>query len=156
MDEPLNRPTSRSDGHEEASHAQDLKPDPCLRPPPDICLFYVHLNREENRQGPESQSADQPEEVIEEGKEHRDHRRHNHVRCSPHQTEEAEGVVSEHRKFNHALARHERVIRPPALAKHLYKLKDWLAENLFDFGRFSFAFGQIEILEVSVMEDGVT
>nr|GMD52198.1 hypothetical protein VIGAN_02139000 [Ipomoea batatas] len=66
------RPHGGGNGYDEARGAERLEANPFGAPLRDLLLNYIHFNWEINRQGPEPKGPEDPNDVIEEGEEHRD------------------------------------------------------------------------------------
>nr|GMD57144.1 hypothetical protein VIGAN_02139000 [Ipomoea batatas] len=66
------RPHGGGNGYDEARRAERLEADPFGAPLRDLLLNYIHFNWEINRQGPKPKGPEDPNDVIEEGEEHRD------------------------------------------------------------------------------------
>lgn len=101
LERPINLEIKHHPGHrsgggrdrdDEAREAQHLQADPPRAPPLYLLLRDVHLHREVNRERPEPESPEDPDDVVEEGQQHRDQGGEQHKHRPPYQPEHVESV----------------------------------------------------------------
>nr|GMC53286.1 homeobox-DDT domain protein RLT1 [Ipomoea batatas] len=84
-------PNGGGNGDDETGGAEDLEADPFGAPLGNLFLNDVHFDGEVNGEGPESEGAEDANDVIEEGEEHGDDGGENHEKGAPDEAEKVCG-----------------------------------------------------------------